>query len=303
MANGMLKAPRQPISDWFRECWNVTARQPQDCAIWQRYREHGDCRFVDLEIGPCHGRRGTDQISGAAGDGLYVTYYSRGELRFSTRGEEILLRSGDLLLWDPQSPSKFDCATRSIGHTVLFPRNMVEQRLGGLHRLRGVKPNPDDPRTPFLYAHFANLHGLAGRIKEDIFRNLLESTLDLTYVCLSDENRTHSNNSAGELLDRVRSHIRHHFGTDEMSPTAAARRLGVGVPEIHKALAAQDTTFAALLTKERVERAAQMLRLAGSRDLPITEIALSLGFYDSAHFSNTFRKYYNMSPRQYRNRS
>ena len=35
-------------------------------------------------------------------------------------------------------------------------------------------------------------------------------------------------------------------------------------------------------------------------EMPLSEIAKNLGFYDEFHFSKTFKKYYFVSPSQYR---
>lgn len=49
--------------------------------------------------------------------------------------------------------------------------------------------------------------------------------------------------------------------------------------------------------KLRIERASRQIV---STDLPISEIALSLGFYDQSHFTNTFKRYTGMTPAAYR---
>lgn len=54
---------------------------------------------------------------------------------------------------------------------------------------------------------------------------------------------------------------------------------------------------AAFLLRHRIERARCWLRLSGR---PITDLALDLGFADSAHFSHCFRRHVGMSPRRYR---
>lgn len=47
----------------------------------------------------------------------------------------------------------------------------------------------------------------------------------------------------------------------------------------------------------RIEQAKKLLR---RKEVPITEIALRCGFNSSAHFSASFRKYYKVTPTQYR---
>lgn len=53
-----------------------------------------------------------------------------------------------------------------------------------------------------------------------------------------------------------------------------------------------------LLTRIRIRRAQQLMR--SQQRLPITEIALQVGFLDLSHFERTFRRLVGQSPREYR---
>lgn len=57
------------------------------------------------------------------------------------------------------------------------------------------------------------------------------------------------------------------------------------------------TTPISWLRRQRLLYAADYL---AETQMPITEIAMKLGYQDSNNFSTTFRKHYGMSPRQYR---
>lgn len=53
------------------------------------------------------------------------------------------------------------------------------------------------------------------------------------------------------------------------------------------------------LAELRLEQAKKLLR---RKEVPITEIALRCGFNSSAHFSSSFRKYYEVTPTEYRSK-
>lgn len=59
-------------------------------------------------------------------------------------------------------------------------------------------------------------------------------------------------------------------------------------------------SFSELLTQQRMERAAVLLR---GTALPIEEIAFMLGYSNSSNFYKVFREYYGLSPREYTTRS
>ncbi len=59
----------------------------------------------------------------------------------------------------------------------------------------------------------------------------------------------------------------------------------------------KDTTFVKYLTKVRIEKAQELLKLTGDR---IVEIAEQCGFNDVYYFSHCFKKYMGVSPKKYR---
>lgn len=299
--SGMLLGGTRPTDyDWFRRCWNVIPSNTEDCSILQTHRHQGDCFFVDTKIGACHGRRGEEEIIHSEEDGLYVTLYYAGGLTFTNRSDEAVMQAGDMLVWDSSLTGAFDCRTGASGRTILFPRKMVERRLGPGKSLYGMQPNRRDPRTALLRSHFEKLHELAGETRGDILKGLMEHSLELTYLCMVSGDDSYRTCGARNLLEEAKQDIHDHIGSEDLTPADLAARLQTNVRSLQNALSAHGTTFTALVSDERMKRASQMLRSPACRNLSISEIALSLGFYDSAHFSNTFRKYNKMSPRQYR---
>lgn len=58
-----------------------------------------------------------------------------------------------------------------------------------------------------------------------------------------------------------------------------------------------DINFSNYVTKKRIEAAKRMLR---NTNAPLIEIAMSLGYENQSYFSSVFKKYCNMTPKQYR---
>jgi len=61
---------------------------------------------------------------------------------------------------------------------------------------------------------------------------------------------------------------------------------------------ALDSSFKTLLTQIRVQKAKELL--TGDPRLPITEVAMSVGFFDLSHFEKSFRRIVGQSPREFR---
>ncbi|MFA7595839.1 MAG: helix-turn-helix domain-containing protein [Novosphingobium sp.] len=289
--------------DWLRSCWNVVPSSKEDCTISQKHRLQGDCLFVDTKIRGCEGHRGENEIVHSQEDGLYVTLYNAGGLHFSAGSRESVMQAGDILLWDTSLTGSFDCRAGASGRTILFPRRMVERRLGSGNRISGMQSDRHDSRTLLLRSYLEKLHDLAGKTAEYILNDLLEASLELTYLCVIGGDHLPDRARTRAAFQDIRKDIRDHIGSEDLTPAASAARLGMSLRSLQTTLSTHGTTFTALLANERMKRAAQMLRSPASAGVSLSEIALSLGFYDQAHFSNAFRRHYRMSPRQYRNLS
>lgn len=286
--------------DWFRSSWNVVAMSGKNCSVWQTHNRRGECLFVRTQISGCRGHRGEQEMAHSGENGLYVTLYDAGSLSFRSDHRESALRAGDILLWDTEVAGSFDCEATASGRTILFPRSMVERRLGSSSNISGLHSDRSDPRTMLLRSHLVQLHQLSNDPRFDRLDDLLEASLELTFLCLSGSGRDPGGKRTHATFEAIRKYVRDHVGTSGLTPALLADQLGMSCRTLQTVLTSHGTTFTALQSGERMKRAAQLLR--SEPHAPISEIALSLGFYDQAHFSNAFRRHYNMTPRQYRTR-
>jgi len=103
--------------------------------------------------------------------------------------------------------------------------------------------------------------------------------------------------SSGAIARSAVCYIQNHY-TQKISLNSLANRLGV-TPFYLSRLIKQDTgeNFTDILNKARLERARELLLT----DMSIKEITYSLGFNSQNYFSKLFKKYYALSPSEYRN--
>jgi AraC-like DNA-binding protein len=80
----------------------------------------------------------------------------------------------------------------------------------------------------------------------------------------------------------------------------AADRLGLSTRTLQRRLLERGRTFEAVI--DDVRRRVALTQLDQTTQ-PITEIAMSLGYSDAAHFTRAFRRWMGVSPSEYRNRS
>ena len=75
-----------------------------------------------------------------------------------------------------------------------------------------------------------------------------------------------------------------------------AQEWSVSSRTLHRRLAAEGTTFRALLTTARMSRAKDWL----SQGRSVIDVAHALGYGDSANFSRAFRRHHGIAPSQFK---
>lgn len=98
------------------------------------------------------------------------------------------------------------------------------------------------------------------------------------------------------FVDSVRFHLKRNEGPlPRMSEVALA--FNMSARTFRNRLRRQNTSFQALLDKERHEQAVHFLR---STNKPVKEIAYMLGFQESSNFSRVFKKWTGVTPLDFR---
>lgn len=100
------------------------------------------------------------------------------------------------------------------------------------------------------------------------------------------------------FLEKVTTTIEEHFDDSDFSVGELASEMAMSVSQLSRKLAALiDQTPGQLMRAMRLERAATLVA-AGAGNL--SEIAYLVGFADQAHFSRSFKKYFGVTPSEYR---
>ncbi len=84
------------------------------------------------------------------------------------------------------------------------------------------------------------------------------------------------------------------LASPELAPQEIAEYFNVSLRQLYRISALSGCTPAALIWRRRLERAKSLLQDPASR-APITEIALSCGFKDGAHFSRSIARFWRSS--------
>lgn len=109
--------------------------------------------------------------------------------------------------------------------------------------------------------------------------------------------RRASRQMPSDLVSALKQEIRLKLGEGSFSQRALAERLGLSTAELQRRLRDLGVSYNALLRATRQELA---LRFVRESDMPLTEIALAVGYSELSAFSRAFRAWTGLSPQRYR---
>ena len=222
-------------------------------------------------------------------------------------GRRARLGVGDLVLLDPSRPYQIEPAPGIPLSSVLllhFPRSLLPLSSHDLRGLTAVRI-AGDAGVGALSSGF--LMHLARRMPElsapDTAR-LSTLTIEVLTTALAQAldaaDAVPAPTRQRVLTARIRAHIHDNLGDTRLTPDAIAAAHHISLRYLHKLFRQEGHTVAGYIRERRLERCRRDLadpRLAGR---PIHAIAARWGFAGPAHFSQSFRDAYGVSPRQFR---
>ena len=102
------------------------------------------------------------------------------------------------------------------------------------------------------------------------------------------------------LYDRICDHVASHVRDPALSVDQVAEALNCSRRHLHNAFAGKEQSLGGFIQQSRLELCMRELHSPALAHRTITEIAMSCGFGNSAHFSRAFKAYAGMSPSEFR---
>ncbi|NMX65323.1 transcriptional regulator FeaR [Pseudomonas sp. WS 5079] len=216
-------------------------------------------------------------------------------------GQRVQLAPGELLLMD------------SVGSIEITPFGLIEHISLSLPRAQVCKQMGSQAKTfgkiSSSKACGRMLHVLmdqlckGGEGAEDevealqcAFVSLLGSALEQDDDARDDTGALQGNN----LRSYVQKVIDESLSQPGLSPVGLASRLNISVRHLYRLFEEQDDSVCRYIQRARLKRSADDLTNPFLRSESITSIAYKWGFTDSAHFSRSFKKQFEQSPKAFR---
>ena len=274
---------------------------------------HADCPWLGLELGAriqahMHGIVGAAALSSGTLDAALRTVARFAALRFSATRIELsrgAARTGLALVPLVDAGD----ARRFVDDALLV---VIDQFI---RLLTGGRPDSLRYELPAgradVATHYARVLGRSIHCGRSAHAGLSLANADIDRQCLGADAQAHA--LATHALERA---LAETGATSALQPRilallatvpapwptahALARQLHLSPRTLHRRLAAENTSFRALVDVHRQEQAQRLLR---DGIQPIERIAELLGYADPSNFGRSCRRWFGCSPREFRRRA
>jgi AraC-like DNA-binding protein len=285
---------------------DCVAEQDNEYAGFVREARFGAVTLTDTLLSPQSIRRQNRHIAHFDKDCYYAGIEQIGRLNICQADSSFLLRPGIGSVYYANEPYELQCDLRSRQFWIELPRQAFDSRF-------------DSGRPPLL-AHFDLSRGL-GRIAVEFCAVLAaegaeldpqsraklgEQFMDILALALSGEpgRQPADEKSVQETrLRSVKAYIDAHLSDPDLSLTAIAKNNGISLRYLHQLFRQMDMSASEWLRLRRLQRSHDLLSSPRYAAQSITEIAYSMGFNSSSHFSNLFRAQFGLRPSDVRGTS
>ena len=278
---------------------DCVADKHNDYAGFVREARLGAVTLTDTLLSPQWIHRQALHINHFDKDCYYLGIEHIGEVDIRQAGSSCLLGRGSGSLYYANEPYSLRCHVKSRQFWVELPRQAFDRRF--------------DAERPPLLTHINLGRGL-GRIAAEFCATLAEEgtnvdeasreqlgeqfmdLLALALVSEPDKQPADEKSVQRARLRSVKGYIESNLGDPNLSLATIAKQNGISLRYLHQLFRLMDMSVSDWLRLRRLQRCSDLLASPRNANKSITEIAYSMGFSSSSHFSNLFRAQFNVRP-------
>jgi AraC-like DNA-binding protein len=271
-----------------------------------REARFGAVTLTDTLISPQSVRRLSRHVAHSDKDCYYVGIEHICAVNVSQRGSSLVLRPGIGALYYANEPYELRCDVKSRQYWIELPRQSFDRRFdsGRPPILRQFNLNRGLGR---IAAEFCgSLAAESANLDEPSREKLGEQFMDILALTLSGEPDRQPADERSVQRARLRSvnaYIEANLGDPNLSLATIAKQNGISLRYLHQLFRLMDMSVSEWLRLRRLQRCHDLLTSPRHAGQSITEIAYSMGFSSSSHFSNLFRAQFNVRPSDVRGAS
>ncbi|WGM22431.1 helix-turn-helix domain-containing protein [Paenarthrobacter sp. OM7] len=236
-------------------------------------------------------------IDASTDDYYLVGIQTEGSCLVTQEGRSAALHDGGFALYDTTRPYSLLLTGHFEQLVLRLPRIALERHLPEAARLTALAVNADPGAARLLVNTVQFLANDIDVLPSDVSLSVSQGVEHLIVAGLGGLARCVPDAQRVSRRKLVQAHILENLGDESLSIKSIARELHLSPSSIHRAFAADGETVMGWVWQQRLNRIRETL-LTGSYDGTLTDLSLSWGFSDPAHFSRAFRQRYGHAPSQ-----
>lgn len=265
----------------------------------------GTCRLSRIDASPhlVTGRRVA--LKSYDADAIKLIMQLNGQSVFRQDGVSVAMGARSWIVYDPTRPYAFDMVSPVSQLLLQLPRHNFSA--AALERLaRPYAGSDQDGMQRILLSLMQSTIDEAAGLDEGALCSVGDTLVRLAtsiVVPETGEEIGRGSMSLNTLRRRVKAYVESNLSRSDLDIEEMAQRMGCSRRYVFRAFEADNMTPSEYIWGLRLERAYERLTAPAFKSSSISEVAFSCGFSSSAHFSRAFRKRYDMSPRDARQRA
>ncbi|QYD68314.1 helix-turn-helix domain-containing protein [Paraburkholderia edwinii] len=279
--------------------WDVSRKRADPLSVGILPRDAGTAKLMSIWGEPVTARRGPLEL--ARDDNAYIgiLYQRVGCTVYEFGKQQVDVRAGDIAIWHSAHSAQFAMPEPFRKLCMLVPVSEFELDLPNAASLDGLRIDAASHSGTLLGSWLTALADQVMTQRHAPLVSSVDTTLGVLAATITAHVRKPNATRAQDLLLRVMRYIDGRLDDPTLTPAMIAQHFGISVRYLHRIFSERQLTVSGWRRARRLAKCRAELADSGSRRT-ITEIALSWGFSDVAHFSRLFKSAFGMSPNTFR---
>jgi AraC-like DNA-binding protein len=295
------------LSQWQQSAWMETGHarsrliQATSFDGFLEYGTLGEIKLYKLTVTP-HRVMSSNEPGILASRGLVKAILQvRGTTHYEQLGRQVLLKPGSWMLRDMDLPYSIDIQEHCELIALILPQSAITSSLFDVRDLCLRSFSGTNGLGHIIHDLIQNTFREFGELNESMVPDLASTITQLLRLYLLQVSPEQNPQALCEVLrERVRRYINSHLRAPDLSLDQIGRAMHCTKRYLHKVFEEEDVSISKYILDLRLDRCRDALRSVAAKEESITDIALSWGFSNSAHFSRAFHKRFGISPSLFR---
>ncbi len=280
--------------------WEVSKPEKPDFFGSVKHYDDAILQIVDCTCDPCAATRTRASIKADDRETLTIQVVLEGREYIDFNGEEIMLKWGDVLIWDSTKPMSFRVEERLHKISVVLPLSRFQSWLpkSWFSIRRSIDGHSNSGLLLANHIESLSTSVFDGGCKDDYA--LIDATIGVLVNALDIGDVDDPKPLRVTQLQSTKQYIMANIQDQSLSPAMIAKAGGMSTRYLHWLFQSANETVNQYIFRQRLNLCARDLMNPHMKHRKLIDIAFFWGFLDASHFSKRFKQQYGMSPRLFR---